>query len=322
MGLAAGELYFDFGISLSTTATASNNDPTTATASSAAGLGQSPFLFPSLPLPFSCFPSPRSSYPLLSSSLLFSPSKVAGQLGNQPFPVSPRMPVTSPRWKDRLSMLWNPDSKGFGQVQVGGKTFFGPCVVGVLGICDTITTTTTYSSELHRSDKESLKVFTIWELIRSSCQSMNWRHLVLKTKLTKWHLPGIASLLKNSPDLEMLDIHIQPGPIPFCTHDDRWLMEYEIDGENFWNLQRSSFLCLRRHLKTIRIRRFKIESCAVKFVHFLLRKACVLEKLVIETNRDSYPDEEKLFTSETWNEFSEDIRSSPRASPQAGILIL
>ncbi|KAF7151706.1 hypothetical protein RHSIM_Rhsim02G0140100 [Rhododendron simsii] len=31
-------LYFDFGIFLSTTATASNNDPTTATASSAAGL--------------------------------------------------------------------------------------------------------------------------------------------------------------------------------------------------------------------------------------------------------------------------------------------
>ncbi|KAF7140576.1 hypothetical protein RHSIM_Rhsim06G0150900 [Rhododendron simsii] len=106
MGPAAGELYFDFGISLSTTATAS----------SAAGLGQSPFLFPSLPLPFGCLPSPRSSYPLLS--LLFSPLKAAGQLGFQPFPVSQRMPVTSPRWKD----LW---------VQVVGKTFFGPCVIGV-----------------------------------------------------------------------------------------------------------------------------------------------------------------------------------------------
>ncbi|KAI8551709.1 hypothetical protein RHMOL_Rhmol06G0207500 [Rhododendron molle] len=62
------------------------------------------------------------------------------------------MPVTSPRWKD----LW---------VQVGGKTFFGPCVVGVLGICDTITTTTTCSFELHRSDKESLKM-AIKEMIK------------------------------------------------------------------------------------------------------------------------------------------------------------
>ncbi|KAI8555402.1 hypothetical protein RHMOL_Rhmol05G0172200 [Rhododendron molle] len=54
-------------------------------------------------------------------------------------------------------MLWNPDSKGFGQVQVGGKTFFGPCAVGVLGICDIMTTTTTCSFKLHLSDKESLK---------------------------------------------------------------------------------------------------------------------------------------------------------------------
>ncbi|KAE9457527.1 hypothetical protein C3L33_10571, partial [Rhododendron williamsianum] len=159
-----------------------------------------------------------------------------------------------------------------------------------------------YDAEVFTLFNRAILVFTIWELIRSSCPSMNWRHLVLKTKLTKWHLPGIASLLKSTPNLEMLDIHIQPGPKPFRT--------------------RSSFLCLRSHLKTIRIRRFKIESCAVKLVHFLLRKACVLEKLVIETNRDSYLDEEKLFTSETWKVFSEDIRSSPRASPQAVILIL
>ncbi|KAE9457401.1 hypothetical protein C3L33_10697, partial [Rhododendron williamsianum] len=64
-----------------------------------ASAGQSAFLFPSSPVPFGCFPSPRSPYPLLSPSLLFSPS-TAGQLGFQPFPLSPRMPVTSPRWKD------------------------------------------------------------------------------------------------------------------------------------------------------------------------------------------------------------------------------
>ncbi|PSS31621.1 VQ motif-containing protein [Actinidia chinensis var. chinensis] len=60
---------------------------------------QSPLLFPTSPLPFGCLPSPRSSYPLLSPSLLFSPS-ATGQLGFQPFPVSPRFAVPSPRWKD------------------------------------------------------------------------------------------------------------------------------------------------------------------------------------------------------------------------------
>ncbi|KAF7114892.1 hypothetical protein RHSIM_RhsimUnG0071300 [Rhododendron simsii] len=59
-----------------------------------ASVGQSPFMFPSSPLPFGCFPSPKSSYPLLSASLLFSPSTAASQLGFQP----------SPRWKD-LYML-------------------------------------------------------------------------------------------------------------------------------------------------------------------------------------------------------------------------
>ncbi|KAI8555403.1 hypothetical protein RHMOL_Rhmol05G0172300 [Rhododendron molle] len=79
MGPAAGKLYFDFGISLSlsTTATASNNSrcfqQQPLLPPPQASVGQSPFLFPSSPLPFGCFLSPQSSYPLLSSSLLFSP---------------------------------------------------------------------------------------------------------------------------------------------------------------------------------------------------------------------------------------------------------
>ncbi|XP_058189378.1 VQ motif-containing protein 9-like [Rhododendron vialii] len=55
-----------------------------------ASVGQSPFMFPSLSLPFGCFPSLQLPYPLLFTSLLFSPSTAAGQLGFQP----------SPRWKD------------------------------------------------------------------------------------------------------------------------------------------------------------------------------------------------------------------------------
>ncbi|KAI8551710.1 hypothetical protein RHMOL_Rhmol06G0207600 [Rhododendron molle] len=168
----------------------------------------------------------------------------------------------------------------------------------------------------------SILVFTIWELIISPCPSMNWRRLVLKTMLTKWHLPGVASLLRNSPHLEMLDIQLQPGTKPFCYRDDQWLMQYEIDGENFWDFQQWSFHCLRSHLKTIRIRSFEIKSCIVKLVHFLLRNAYVLEKLVIETNRVLYPEKANLFMSEQWTEFSKELECVPRASPQAVILFL
>ncbi|XAR62137.1 hypothetical protein NMG60_11016772 [Bertholletia excelsa] len=55
---------------------------------------QATFPMPSSPLAFGCMPSPRSPCPLL-----FSPS-TTGPLGFQPFPLSPRLPVPSPRWKD------------------------------------------------------------------------------------------------------------------------------------------------------------------------------------------------------------------------------
>ncbi|XVE55532.1 hypothetical protein DITRI_Ditri03aG0166300 [Diplodiscus trichospermus] len=49
---------------------------------------------PSSPLSFGCLNSPRSPYALLSPSLLFSPN--SGQLG---FPLSPTVPVPSPKWR-------------------------------------------------------------------------------------------------------------------------------------------------------------------------------------------------------------------------------
>lgn len=57
---------------------------------------RSQFPMPTSPLPFGCLPSPRSPYPCLSPSLLFSPT--GGQLG---LPASPRFPVpTNPQWRD------------------------------------------------------------------------------------------------------------------------------------------------------------------------------------------------------------------------------
>ncbi|KAM3342466.1 VQ motif-containing protein 9 [Capsicum galapagoense] len=52
--------------------------------------------FPQSPLPFGCLPSPKSPYGLLSPGLLLSPS---GQLGFQQLPLSPTVPVPSPKWK-------------------------------------------------------------------------------------------------------------------------------------------------------------------------------------------------------------------------------
>ncbi|XP_028757375.1 VQ motif-containing protein 9-like [Neltuma alba] len=58
---------------------------------------QSQFQTPSSPVPFGCLNSPRSPYPLLSPTLLFSPS--SGQLGFPQFPLSPTVPLPSPTWR-------------------------------------------------------------------------------------------------------------------------------------------------------------------------------------------------------------------------------
>ncbi|XP_054794996.1 VQ motif-containing protein 9-like [Prosopis cineraria] len=65
---------------------------TTATAQS-----QSQFQMPASPVPFGCLNSPRSPYPLLSPGLLFSPS--SGQLGFPQFPLSPTVPLPSPKYR-------------------------------------------------------------------------------------------------------------------------------------------------------------------------------------------------------------------------------
>ncbi|KAL6578364.1 hypothetical protein OROMI_010692 [Orobanche minor] len=58
-----------------------------------------PSLFPTIPLsplPFGCIPSPRSPYGKMSPGFLF-PS--TGQFGLPQLPLSPTLPVPSPRWK-------------------------------------------------------------------------------------------------------------------------------------------------------------------------------------------------------------------------------
>ncbi|GMI90975.1 VQ motif-containing protein 9 [Hibiscus trionum] len=59
---------------------------------SSTGINQSQL--PSSSLPFGCLNSPRPPYPLLSPGSLFSPN--SGHLG---FPLSPTVPVPSPKWR-------------------------------------------------------------------------------------------------------------------------------------------------------------------------------------------------------------------------------
>lgn len=49
--------------------------------------------------------------------------------------------------------------------------------------------------------------------------------------------------------------------------------------------QKDPFLCLTKHLKSVMIYGYVTEACVFELIEFLLKKALVLEKMVISTNR-------------------------------------
>ncbi|PKI52948.1 hypothetical protein CRG98_026654 [Punica granatum] len=124
-------------------------------------------------------------------------------------------------------------------------------------------------------------VTMIWELLGCQCPSSNWQCLVLKTKLNKWHLPGVANLLRNSPSLETLDLHIFKGELPQTPVRDSWLIWYKFDEDNYWTAKDHSFSCLRTGLKTVKLSGDVMKDTVLQFVQFLLGKSLVLEELII-----------------------------------------
>ncbi|KAK2993955.1 hypothetical protein RJ640_000553 [Escallonia rubra] len=171
-----------------------------------------------------------------------------------------------------------------------------------------------------KNEKFLRRTLTVWVLKNLPCPSSDWKSLCLWMKLTKWHLPGIASLLRNSPNLEMLDIHIyysDPAEeVDSQTHgyDDSLMLPFGFDEENFWNMQRKPFRRLKRHLKTIRLNGSLIEPRVIKLAKFLLMRAAVLEKLVISTELYLLGSRDDRVLSARVQEFFQQFSSFPRAS--------
>ncbi|XP_030462401.1 putative F-box protein At1g49610 isoform X1 [Syzygium oleosum] len=157
-------------------------------------------------------------------------------------------------------------------------------------------------------------VLTVWELTNLPCPSNSWQRLILRTMLTKWHLPGIANVLRSSPSLEMLDIHIIPGEAPSITAQEAWLHLYKIREGNYWDLQDRSFGCLTDCLRIVKISGDITKDHAIQLVQFLLRRALVLQKLVISAGLNDCS-----ISVEEWKEYSDKLLSFPRGSPQAAV---
>lgn len=121
------------------------------------------------------------------------------------------------------------------------------------------------------------------ELADMPCPAFSWKCLVLDVKLTKWHLPWISSLLRNSPRLETLTLHIYPGWYKkFKKREAEWIQTHDFDGHNYWNSQEDTYQCLNHQLKMVTIVGYIAEPYVIELIEFLLKNAKVLEKMVIK----------------------------------------
>ncbi|KAA8524483.1 hypothetical protein F0562_010906 [Nyssa sinensis] len=177
-------------------------------------------------------------------------------------------------------------------------------------------------SKVFKPCRWCILVLTIWELTNLPCPSFNWKCVVLEIPLTKWHLPGLSNLLRNSICLETLTIYIEPVCSfwfqPF-QNEGKWIESYDLDGENYWNSQEGSFYCLTHNLRTVMLFGSITESYAIQLAEFLLKSAMVLEKMVISTNESVKPDHQNSLSSDELLEFSRKLLSIPRASTCATI---
>ncbi|KAM7492288.1 hypothetical protein LguiA_035209 [Lonicera macranthoides] len=147
-------------------------------------------------------------------------------------------------------------------------------------------------------------VLTLWELTGVPCATSHRKFMTLETPLTKWHLPGISSLLRDSPNLEMLSIHVEADASVIYTGDDlqlgisgtceenywnnkTWLKSYDFDEENYWN-SKLPYDCLLNHLRTVKISGFVSNTYLLSLAKFLLGHSCMLEKMVICTGQSTH----------------------------------
>lgn len=183
-------------------------------------------------------------------------------------------------------------------------------VEATLDICHDYCNIGSLLESLHQASTFTISSWSILMLFMSEkdsipCASSTRKHLVLKTQITKRHLPGIARLLRSSPHLEMLTIQIgdvtsffhpedslRVGISEFsrwdCWNDEIWLNASEIGVEHFFETE-PPFSCLSNHLRVVRISGARISnSSLLHLVKFFLEKAVVLERLEISMCK-SYP---------------------------------
>ncbi|XP_077247956.1 putative F-box protein At1g60180 [Tasmannia lanceolata] len=181
-----------------------------------------------------------------------------------------------------------------------------------------------------------IQALSLWELRNRHLPISKRKRLILQTGLNKWELPGIANLLRTSPDLEILVIKIVRSNID--SFDEELMHRYDFDEGRYWESLKSSCTCLVHHLKNVKMLDFmggalgsssgsKVvrsnlnkQEKKINLVRFLLQNALVLEKMAIHIF-----DKPQFMKVVEWQqilqEVTQKILAFPRASSCAEVLV-
>ncbi|KAL5802546.1 hypothetical protein ACOSQ4_030851 [Xanthoceras sorbifolium] len=106
--------------------------------------------------------------------------------------------------------------------------------------------------------------------------TLNVRHLILKTSMHRFEFYGIRFMLKSCPLLETLTINIGPARI---FHD--YVPPFKLDAEEFWTKNLVVYKCIKSSLKVVEVIGFKGSRNELMFLQYLISLGRVLEELNI-----------------------------------------
>ncbi|PKA66517.1 Putative F-box/LRR-repeat protein [Apostasia shenzhenica] len=119
-------------------------------------------------------------------------------------------------------------------------------------------------------------------------QLQNLEHLKIELQLLEDELLGIIFLLRNSPKLERLTIHICRRPHIDMAMENGNPCLYNWTEECLWNCNPSSSYIPSRHLKEIIVENFKGEDNEIKFLEIVLKNSIISKKMVIVIPQKSF----------------------------------
>ncbi|XP_077220977.1 putative F-box protein At1g49610 [Tasmannia lanceolata] len=154
----------------------------------------------------------------------------------------------------------------------------------VLTVCSYVIQLVRNGYNQRKNAEKSKKVLPIEELLFKCLPTLlyNLKNLTFKIGLDNSELPGIAWLLRSSPNLESLSIETGLERRVEGYTDVTILDEYSFGKRDNWESQGPPFNSLLYHLKLVKICGFTGWENEMRVVRYLLANSIVLEKMIIK----------------------------------------